>query len=366
MRASRRTALFLIGTRPEAIKLASVVLAAKRSGSLRPLVCVSGQHRHMVNPMLAHFRVKPDLYLGSSKHLGDLSKLVAHTSRGLGEILGKRRPDWLVVQGDTTTAMVGAMCGYYLGVPVAHVEAGLRSGNMNHPFPEEFNRRVVSLASTLHFAPTKLARENLLREGIRGDRVRVVGNTCIDALVWTLRERPSPPLFRKGCRGILVTVHRRENIKHGVKAICGAIRQLCRGVHDLHVLLPMHPNPLVRRVIRGELEGCRAVSLVEPLGYAAFCQAMKDAFLIITDSGGVQEEALALGTPTLVTRIVTERPEVLRWGTVRLVGSQQRRIVAEARGLLKSQATGSRAAQPHFPFGRGDASEKIIRILNAV
>jgi UDP-N-acetylglucosamine 2-epimerase (non-hydrolysing) len=366
MKRRRKILLVLVGTRPEAIKLAPVVVAARRARSLRCLVCLSGQHQNLAVPALAHFGLRPDIRLPPVRHQGDLTRLVGHATAALGRVVERQRPDWLVVQGDTTTAMLGAMCGFHLRIPVAHVEAGLRSGSMEHPFPEEFNRRVISLASTLHFAPTRGSRANLLREGVPARRIHLVGNTVVDALLWTVRHQALASPFRRGCRGILVTAHRRENQGHGIRQICVAVLRLCREFRDLHVIFPVHPNPEVRRTVVESLAGLEQVSLVAPLEYPRFCRAMRAASLVISDSGGVQEEALALGTPTLVTRQVTERPEALKWRTVRLVGTHPSGILRQARLLLGNARAYQEACRAHFPFGKGDAAKRILATLKSI
>jgi len=246
---------------------------------------------------------------------------------------------------------------------VAHVEAGLRSWDFMHPFPEEFNRRVISLASVLNFCPTQLSAANLIKEGVAKRSIRVVGNSCIDALFWTLSHSKAPKCFTEGSTGILVTGHRRENWDEGIANLCGAVRKLVETWPEAEVLLPVHLNPKVRGVIHEMLGSTERVKLTEPLDYPTFCWAMKQAKLILTDSGGVQEEALALGIPTLVTRKVTERPEVLEGGTVQLVGSDPQRIFRAANRLLGQMDLYKRLNRPRFPFGRGDSSAKIVHAL---
>src|ERR1043166_8982728 len=346
--------LFYLGTRPEAIKLAPVIRRTRESGAFKVTVCLSGQHQHLALPMLSHFEIKPDVTLAMSRKVGNLPQLISAAAANLYKILQRFNPGMLVVQGDTTSAMVGAICAFSEQLPVAHVEAGLRSGDFLHPFPEEFNRRVISLAAALHFCPTALYASNLLKEGIPRRKIHIVGNSCIDALLWTLTNTARRDLFSPGKIGILVTNHRRENWKTGIARLCQALLQITTLVPDVEVLFAVHLNPKVRSIVHGILANTERVRLVEPLDNASFCWAMKQARLIITDSGGVQEEALALGTPTLVTRKVTERPEVLKGGTVQIVGNDTRKIVSVARKICTSPALYRRLHRPRFPFGRGD------------
>lgn len=359
----RKKVLILVGTRPEVIKLAPVIRSMKSSKVLQPVVCLSGQHAHMAAPLLKHFQISPDFVLELNRTRSNLTNLLAEMARGLGDFLEKSRPACIVVQGDTSSAMLGAVAGFYEGIPVAHVEAGLRSFNLQQPFPEEFNRRVISLAGAIHFCPTRISASNLRKEGVPSQRIRVVGNTCIDALLWTTAGVKRKPIFTKGTRGILVTSHRRENWESGIANLCRVLRQLSEKFPDVEICFPVHKNPIVRKIVEGILSGQERIRLVEPMDYPEFCAAMREAYMIISDSGGVQEEALALGTPVLVTRNVTERPEVLDGGTVRLVGSSSRRLLSEATLLLTNPAEHRRRANPRFPFGKGDSAEKILASL---
>ncbi len=344
--------LVLVGTRPEAIKLAPVVMALQRSRQLEPSVWLTGQH-------------SADGVFRLTRRSANITDLLAEVSRRLATHLARLRPDMIVVQGDTTSAMLGAVACFYEGIPVAHVEAGLRSFDLQHPFPEEFNRRVISIAGTLHFCPTKVSAANLLHEGVDRKSIHVVGNTCIDALFWTLRRTHGRRIFPAGRRGILVTLHRRENWGNAIAGICRVLRKLASDFPDTEILLPVHKNPVVAETIRRELRGQGRINLVEPMDYASFCRAMKEAYLIVSDSGGVQEEALALGTPVLVTRTVTERPEVLEGGTVRLVGTSAKKLYEEASKLLTSATSYRKASKARFPFGRGQAGSQIARLIKA-
>lgn len=319
----------------------------------------------MALPMLRHFRVEPDLILAVSRKVGNLPELISAAAANLAKILHDERPDMLIVQGDTTSAMVGAICAFSERLPLAHVEAGLRSGDFMHPFPEEFNRRVISLAADLHFCPTRQSAANLVKEGVSRGRIRVVGNSCIDALFWTLRNSKRRECFTEEKIGILVTNHRRENWKAGIANLCYVLKQIAGEIPNVEILFAVHLNPKVRTIVHNVLLHTENVRLTEPLDYTTFCWAMKQAKLIITDSGGIQEEALALGTPTLVTRRVTERPEVLKGGTVRIVGNDSRKIMAAARAICTQPSVYSKLHRPRFPFGRGDTSGKIVRCVRS-
>ena len=313
--------------------------------------------------MLRHFQIEPDLTLAASRKVGNLPQLISAAAANLATILHDLRPDMLIVQGDTTSAMVGAVCAFSERAPIAHVEAGLRSGNFMHPFPEEFNRRVISLAANLHFCPTRKSASNLRQEGVPNRKIRVVGNSCIDALFWTLSNSKAKECFRPGSTGILVTNHRRENWERGIASLCRVLERIARAWPKVEILFAVHLNPKVRAIVHEILDTTDRVRLTEPLDYATFCWAMKQARLIITDSGGIQEEALALGTPTLVTRKVTERPEVLEGGTVQVVGNDSAKILKLARAICNDTSTYRRLHVPRFPFGRGDTSLKIVRAL---
>lgn len=351
--------LLLMGTRPEVIKLAPLVLALKKRKTLNPIVSLTGQHTEMAEQMLANFGLKSAVTFDVPRHAGSLTALVAGVAARLAGYVAAHRPDMVVVQGDTTSALLGALTGFYERVPVAHVEAGLRSRDLQQPFPEEYNRRVISIGADLNFCPTKVSASNLRREGVTGKSIHVVGNTCIDALLWTIKGHKPASVFSKGKRGILVTAHRRENWDGGIARLCGGLRKIAGHFPDTEILFPVHRNPIVRDVIEKELSGFSQVRLVDPMGYREFAWAMKEAYLIISDSGGVQEEALALGTPVLVVRNVTERPEVLKGGTVQLVGTSPIKLWNAARRLLADPAAYREAHVARFPFGMGTAANKI-------
>lgn len=354
----------MLGTRPEVIKLAPFIRALRDAAWAEADVLLTGQHGAMLRPLLDHFELDPVVELGIQRQRGTLTELIASLAAKLDSYFAARRPEGIVVQGDTTSAMAAAICAFSDRLPVFHVEAGLRSFDLEQPFPEEFNRRVISIAATLHFPPAEVSLQHLLSEGIDPERCHVVGNTVIDALFWTLKKRAGRASgFGTNSFKILATCHRRESWDGGVDAVCDGLRRLIEQIPHGEILFPVHPNPVVAEVVHRLLGGHPRVRLVAPLGYPEFCYAMEDADLIISDSGGVQEEALALGKPTLVTRWKTERPEVLQWDTVRLTGPDADAIVREGTALFEDAARYAASAQAHFPFGHGDSSSRILEVL---
>lgn len=363
--------LVIFGTRPEAIKLFPVVRALQRKSGLTVRTCVTAQHRGLLDQVLAIAGLVPDVDLDLMEPGQTLDRLTARLLTGIGEVLDRERPDRVIVQGDTATAMCGALAAYYRKIPVAHVEAGLRSGDIYHPWPEEVNRRIVAPIADLHFAPTQTAADALARENVRTG-VHVTGNTVIDALHWTrariaadprLAEQLDPIAARfAGKRIVLVTTHRRENFGGGMKAIARAIARI--GARpDVAVLFPMHPNPNVASAMDAVLGQHANVARIEPLDYPHFIRALGLCDLALTDSGGVQEEAPALGKPVLVMRDTTERPEGVAAGTARLIGADEERIVSEVFTLLDDKAAYTAMARAHNPFGDGHASERIAGII---
>lgn len=337
-------------------------------------VCVSGQHRGMLDQVLDIAGLKPHHDLDLMQPDQTLDALTANLLTGIGGVLDEERPDWVVVQGDTATAMAGALAAYYRKIPVAHVEAGLRSGNIHHPWPEEVNRKIIGSMAGLHFAPTETAAAALLRENVDPNSVHVTGNTVIDALHWiTAKIAAQPdlasdlaPLEERFARKriIGVTSHRRENFGGGMEGIADAIRRLAaRG--DVAMIFPVHLNPNVRKVMNYGLSGLDNVALIEPLDYPHFARLLDICTLMLTDSGGVQEEAPALGKPVLVMRETTERPEGVTAGTARLVGTDADRIVEEAGRLLDDAAAYDAMAQAHNPFGDGKSAGRIRELLAA-
>ncbi len=361
--------LSIFGTRPEAIKMAPVVKElSKHSGQLTSVVCVTAQHREMLDQVLSLFDIKPDYDLNIMQENQSLAEVTANALIRLDEVLRKEKPDWVLVQGDTTTAMVGALAAFYHRVKVGHVEAGLRTWNKFHPFPEEINRKIADAVCDLHFAPTGMARENLLREAVSDASIIVTGNTVIDALLdvaardydWSLGQLAAVPRDK---RLILVTAHRRESFGAPFEQICAALKELATSFQDVHIVYPVHLNPNVRRPVFNTLGNLPNVTLLEPLEYLPLVQLLKQAYLVLTDSGGLQEEAPGLGKPVLVMRETTERPEGVAAGTVKLVGTDRETIVRETTRLLQNEAEYERMARAVNPYGDGHASERIVESL---
>ena len=360
--------LAVVGTRPEAIKMAPVITTARGRG-VDVTVCATAQHRDMLDQVLGLFRIVPEHDLDLMRPDQSLSDLSARALVGLSPVIAAERPDWLLVQGDTTTAMIAALAGFYARIPVGHVEAGLRTGDLARPFPEEANRRMVAVLAAAHFAPTATARDNLLREGTSPDGVYVVGNTVVDALLAT-RAIPCPPealaaipALLPGERLVVVTAHRRESFGEGMRQIARALQRIARAHPDVRLVYPLHPNPHVQGPMREILAAEPRVHLVPPLDYLPFIHLMARAYLIISDSGGVQEEAPSLGVPALVLRETTERPEAVAEGCVRLVGVNEENIVGAAAELLSDAAAHARMARAVNPYGDGVAAERIVSIL---
>lgn len=364
--------LVVFGTRPEAIKLFPVVAALRADPRFVPVVCVSAQHRQMLDQVLEIAGIVPDHDLDLMRPDQTLDGLTAALLTELGKVMDAEKPDRVMVQGDTATAMAGALAAYYRKIPVDHVEAGLRSGNIYHPWPEEVNRKIIGSIASLHFAPTEVSAAALLAENVPEARVHVTGNTVIDALQWvTERIRKAPELASglaelerrfAGKRIIGVTTHRRENFGGGMEAIAEAIRQIAAR-DDVAVIFPVHLNPNVRKVMEAALGGLDNVALIEPLDYPHFARLLSLAEIMLTDSGGVQEEAPALGKPVLVMRETTERPEGVAAGTARLVGTETSVIVTELFTLLDDKAAYESMARAHNPFGDGQSARRIVELL---
>jgi UDP-N-acetylglucosamine 2-epimerase (non-hydrolysing) len=357
--------LTVIGTRPEAIKLAPVVLEFRRSPEIESTVCVTAQHRQMLDQVNRWFGIDPDVDLDLMAHNQKLSDFAAKALTGINGVLEDRKPDVVVVQGDTTTAMMATLAAVYQKIQVAHVEAGLRTRDLFNPFPEEINRRVISAATRYHFAPTERAAGELRREGIEPSHIHVTGNTVIDALRVTA-ERDVPldyPFLNNGTRIILVTAHRRESFGAPFESLCRALRQIADTYIDVELVYPVHLNPNVREPVNRILAGHPRIHLIEPLGYQQFVHMMMRSYFILTDSGGVQEEAPFLGKPALVMRDNTERPEAVEAGTALLVGTDTERIVEGARNLLNNEAVYQAMAKAGSPFGDGSSAQRIASIL---
>jgi len=364
--------LIIFGTRPEAIKLFPVVAALRDTACVQVRTCVTAQHRGLLDQVLAIAGLTPDIDLDLMEPGQGLDRLTARLLTGLGDVMDSEKPDRVIVQGDTATAMVGALAAYYRKIPVSHVEAGLRSGNIYQPWPEEVNRRIVAPIADQHFAPTETAAEALRRENIDPATIHVTGNTVIDALYATrerLGEDPSlaaglDPIAERfaGKRIILVTTHRRENFGDGMAGIAGALGRIAERT-DTAILFPVHPNPNVVSVMDAMLGDQPNIARVDPLDYPNFVRALAMCEIALTDSGGVQEEAPALGKPVLVMRETTERPEGVAAGTAKLIGTDSDRIVSEISILLDDKQAYSAMARAHNPFGDGHASQRIAKVV---
>ena len=358
--------LSVFGTRPEAIKMAPLIRELERRPGVRSTVCVTAQHREMLDQVLNIFGIVPDYDLNIMRPGQSLSTITTASLLGLEAVLREVRPDLLLVHGDTTTCLSGALAAYYQQIPIGHVEAGLRSDNKYSPYPEEMNRQLTDRLSDLLFAPTDHSREQLLREHIPEDRIHVTGNTVIDALRYTVSDRYSHPLLsllRPDQRLILLTAHRRENLGEPLRSIYRAARRLAEAFPDVQILCPLHLNPAVRSAAREILSGCGRILLTEPPDVVAFHNLLSRAALILTDSGGIQEEAAALQKPVLVLRETTERPEGVAAGALRLVGVEEDRIVREASRLLGDPNELAKMSAAGNPFGDGHAGERIADII---
>ena len=360
--------MVVFGTRPEAIKMAPVVAALRRRPqAAETLVCTTGQHREMLDQVTRAFGIVPDMDLGLMKPDQTLAGLTSAAMEAVDRAITTLRPEIVLVQGDTTTAMVAALAAFYRKVPVGHIEAGLRTRDRYRPFPEEINRRVVGCLATWNFAPTITAARALMAENVPQEAIHVTGNTVIDALL-DITSRPEPPDEKipypsPGLRLVLVTAHRRESFGKPFEDLCTALRDLAARVEGIEIVYPVHLNPNVQAPVRRILGGAPRVRLIEPLGYVPFARLMKKAALILTDSGGIQEEAPALGVPVLVLREETERPEAVEAGVARLVGTEPARIVFEAERLLRDENARRTMAAGASPFGDGRAAERIAMVL---
>lgn len=363
--ASRKRVLVVMGTRPEAIKLAPLILRAKAAPDhFEVLVVRTSQHREMLDQVVDYFDLPILTDLNIMRRDQDLAHVTTAALKGLQRVIARTRPDVVVVQGDTTTSFVGALAAFYENIPVAHIEAGLRTCNKRSPFPEEVYRRLTSIIADYHFAPTEAARCNLLRENVPAEAIWVTGNTSIDALLLTLTKAGTRAgSTRDPSPSILLTTHRRENHGEPMRRICEALLILLQRFPKLRVICPLHLSPRVRQVVCPMLGTHPRVSLVEPLGYEPFVLAMNSAHIILSDSGGVQEEAPSLGKPVLVLRDTTERPEAVEAGTARLVGTEVAAIVSACDQLLTDPHAYHAMAQIQNPFGDGHASERILGVL---
>ena len=359
----------VFGTRPEAIKMAPVVLELARHPQFTPIVTVTAQHRDMLDQVLRLFNIKPDFDLDIMASNQTLFDITTRALNGLDTVLTDVQPDIVLVHGDTTTTFAGALAAYYHQIAVGHVEAGLRTGNKYSPFPEEMNRKLTGAITDLHFAPTQTSKNNLLAEHVDSGKIFVTGNTVIDALHQTVSNHFTfdSELLAKidydHKRIILVTTHRRENLGEPMRHVYKALKALTEEFTDVEVVLPVHKNPKVREVVNAELGGLKSVHLIDPLDYEPFANLMSRAYLILTDSGGVQEEAPALGKPVLVLRDTTERPEAVSAGTVKLIGTDRDRVFNETKLLLTDKREYDKMAQAANPYGDGNAATRIIDAL---
>lgn len=360
--------LSVFGTRPEAVKMAPVVKLLAQTTGVESRVCVTAQHRQMLDQVLGLFSIKPDYDLDLMRADQSLAQLSASIFTHLDPVLEDFQPDWVLAQGDTTTVAITSMLAYYRRIHFGHIEAGLRTHDKWQPYPEEVNRRVAGVIADLHFAPTEWARQNLLREGIADQIIKVTGNTVIDALQFVSRQKEPVEVTQfistklAGKRLILVTAHRRENFGEPMEEICRALLELA-GRGDVEIVYPVHLNPNVQEPVNRLLAGVENITLLPPLDYLPLVHFMKHASLILTDSGGIQEEAPAFGIPTLVLRDVTERPEGVEAGTLKLVGTHAHIIVQEAERLLDDESAYGIMAKAANPYGDGHAAEKIIQAL---
>lgn len=357
--------LLVFGTRPEAIKMCPVVKELQKSDRLRVTVCVSGQHREMLEQVLHTFDIVPDYNLDIMQAGQDLYDVTSRVLLGMRDVLKAEKPDAVLVHGDTSTAFAAGLAAFYSRIPVGHVEAGLRTYNLYSPYPEEYNRQAIGLTAKWHFAPTQTAKEHLLKEGKDPSHIYVTGNTGIDALKTTVKPDYYHPMLEwaKGSRLLILTAHRRENLGQPMHSMFRAVRRILEEYPDVKVLYPIHMNPTVRQIAKEELGGCETIRLIEPLPAEDFHNFLNRSYLILTDSGGIQEEAPALGKPVLVMRDTTERPEGVAAGTLKLTGTEEESIYQACRELLENPVEYRRMAEAVNPYGDGTASQQIRQIL---
>ncbi|MDY6084094.1 MAG: UDP-N-acetylglucosamine 2-epimerase (non-hydrolyzing) [Dialister sp.] len=358
----------IFGTRPEAIKMAPVVRELLARPGVDVKVCLTAQHREMLDQVVSLFGLPVDYDLDIMRSGQSLFDITARVLRGLEEVLAKERPDYVLVHGDTTTTFTAALAAFYQQIPVAHIEAGLRTWNLSSPFPEEANRQLTGILANIHFAPTETAKRNLLRENKKAASIFVTGNTVIDALLATVKKRymfadPVIEAIEEHKRVVLVTTHRRENLGAPMHNVYRALRRIVERVPDTEVVFPVHRNPLVREAVSEELDGVPGIHLVDPMEYEPFTNLMARSAIVLTDSGGIQEEAPSLGKPVLVLRNTTERPEAVEAGTVRLVGTDEERIYETAYELLTNEKAYRAMAEAVNPYGDGKAAERIVDML---
>ena len=371
--SNNKKVLIVFGTRPEAIKMAPLVKELKKKMIVR--VCVTAQHRHLLDQVLELFEITPDFDLDIMRPKQDLFDVTIKVLAGIKNVLDEWRPSIVLVHGDTTTAMATSMAAFYLKIPVGQIEAGLRTNNIYSPFPEEFNRQLVSRIAEFHFAPTEKARKNLLNEHVNDENIYVTGNTVIDALLSVIQKarttdysvdliRLLPFLSNKNLpKIVLVTGHRRENFGQGFEKICQALREIALKHLDVEIIYPVHLNPNVREPVNRLISNIKNIHLIEPMNYLSFLKVMDASYLILTDSGGIQEEAPSLGKPVVLMRDSTERPEAVEAGTVTLVGSDKGKIFESVNFLLNNDLEYKKMSKAHNPYGDGTASKTICKIL---
>lgn len=360
-----KTIMLVFGTRPEAIKMCPLVNELKLRKEIKTVVCVTGQHRQMLDQVLDAFHVVPDYDLSIMKTGQTLFDITTNILNSIGEVLDKVKPDVVLVHGDTSTTFVTALACFYKRIPVGHVEAGLRTYNIYSPYPEEFNRQAVSIISQYNFAPTELSKQNLLREGKKEETIYVTGNTAIDALKTTVQSNYTHPELEwaKGSRLIIITAHRRENLGKPMHHMFRAIRRIMDEHKDVKAIYPIHMNPIVRQEADEELSGCARIHIIEPLEVVDFHNFLAQSYMILTDSGGIQEEAPSLGKPVLVMRDTTERPEGIKAGTLKLVGTDEQTIYDNFKELLENKESYDAMAHASNPYGDGFACKRIADIL---
>jgi UDP-N-acetylglucosamine 2-epimerase (non-hydrolysing) len=378
----KKKIMLVFGTRPEAIKMAPLVHALKaEEDKFEIKICVTSQHREMLNTVLKIFKIKPDINLDLMKQDQNLSNLMSLILNEMQNIFSKYQPDVVLVHGDTTTTLATSIAAFYKSIPVGHVEAGLRTYNLKAPFPEEFNRQITSKISKWHFAPTIISKKNLLSEGVSKSLITITGNTVIDAMHWVLKKINKDEKHRKNLENILnanlsfdwktvkfilITAHRRENFGEGFLQICSAIKKLASKYPSVHFVYPVHLNPNVSKPVYRILNGFNNIHLIKPLEYEAFIYLLKYSYIVLTDSGGIQEEAPSLGKPVLVMRDVTERPEAVKAGTVKIVGSNSLRIIESLSLLLDNKKHYQKMSRAHNPYGDGLASVRIVDVLRSI
>lgn len=357
---NKKRLMFVFGTRPEVSKLAPVIFEARKQPYLDTIIVSTGQHREMLEQMLEIFGINPDVDLSIMEERQSLTSVTVKIIERLEPIVLEHRPDMIVVQGDTATAFLASLVGFYNKIPVAHVEAGLRSYDIYNPFPEEAYRRFISVISSLNLAPTKRAKENLIKEGVREESIIVTGNTIVDAVYLISKDIPE---INSDKKIILVTSHRRENWGKPMRELALAIKELVSMFSDIKFVIPLHKNPIVREVFLDILSGEERVELIEPLDYPSLIRVMKSSFIILTDSGGIQEEAPTFGKPVLVLRETTERPEGIEKGVAKLVGMRRDRIISNVKALLTDESLYAAMSKVNNPYGDGNASKRVIRAI---